>query len=58
MLSVAREHIQSQLESFKNYNPDETDKLEKAVVKQFGQYVALCVTSDAGAAAAVDKIFG
>ena len=58
VLSVAREHIQSQLESFKNYNPDETDKLEKAVVKQFGQYVALCVTSDAGAAAAVDKIFG
>ena len=25
VLSVAREHIQSQLESFKNYNPDETE---------------------------------
>jgi uncharacterized lipoprotein NlpE involved in copper resistance len=44
------EHISSQEEMYKSYAPDEVSKLNSCVVEVSGDYVILCVSSDASAA--------
>ena len=46
MLAAAREHIEKQRDAFESYIPEEVKKLDKAIVKQKGRYVAVCVTDD------------
>lgn len=49
-------HVQSQIDSFEDYVPGEVAKLEKAVVRQAGKYVALSVSNDPdGANKILDK---
>lgn len=46
MLDAARAHLQKQRDAFESYIPEEVKKLDQAVVKQKGRYVAVCVTDD------------
>ena len=46
MLEAAKKHIKAQREAFENYIPEEVKKLDKAIIKQKGRYVAVCVTDD------------
>lgn len=46
----ARAHIQSQIEAYESYMPDEVSRLEDAVVRQDGNYVSVIVSADPEAA--------
>lgn len=46
-------HLQERLESYKSYLPDETYKLENAILKSYGDYTILCVAADYDAAQSV-----
>lgn len=43
---MVKNHVSDQIESYKNYVPDEVARLEKAVIVKEGRYVFLCVTYD------------
>ncbi|MGI5893123.1 MAG: DUF4358 domain-containing protein [Candidatus Merdivicinus sp.] len=43
---VVEAHVQSQIDAFEDYVPGEVAKLEKAVIRQSGKYVALSVSND------------
>ena len=38
--------LNEQKDAFKNYMPEEVERLEHSVLRQSGRYVALCVTAD------------
>ena len=46
----AKAHIQSQIEAYESYMPDEVTRLEDAVVRQDGNYVSIVVSADPEAA--------
>ena len=46
----AEAHIQSQVEAYESYMPDEVTRLEDAVVRQDGTYVSVVVSADSEAA--------
>ena len=50
--------VKNQKELFATYNADEAAKLEKAIVKRSGKYVALCVCDDYGKAESILKDAG
>ena len=47
--ALAQMRIADQKDAFSDYNSWEMPKLDSAVVKQYGTYVALCVSGDSGA---------
>ena len=49
-LEQAQAHIQSQIDSYESYIPEEVSRLEDAVVRQDGSYVSVVVSADAAAA--------
>ena len=49
-LSEAKAHIQSQIDAYESYMPDEVSRLEDAVVRQDGVYVSVVVSADPAAA--------
>lgn len=49
-LEEAQAHIQSQIESYESYIPEEVSRLEDAVVRQDGCYVSVVVSGDSVAA--------
>ena len=49
-LEQAQAHIQSQIDSYESYIPEEVSSLEDAVVPQEGSYVSGVVSADAAAA--------
>ena len=53
---IVEKHVQSQIEAFENYVPEEVAKLNEAVVRQAGEYVDLSVSNDKdGANEIIDK---
>lgn len=48
-----KKFLESQIESYADYKPDQVPKLEKAILEKNGLYVVLCVSEDAGAASEV-----
>ena len=44
---MVKNHVSEQIESYRNYVPDEVARLEKSVIIKEGRYVFLCVTYDA-----------
>lgn len=46
----AKAHIQSQIDAYESYMPDEVSRLEDAVVRQDGTYVSIVVSADSDAA--------
>ena len=52
-LEEAQAHIQSQIESYESYIPEEVSRLEDAIVRQGGCYVSVVVSGDSAAA---DKV--
>lgn len=42
----AEARVQSQLEDYKDYKPDEVPKLENPILKTSGNFVILCVSAD------------
>lgn len=53
--AAAQQRKSDQIESFKNYVPSEVPKIEKAVIKTNGQFVAYIVSCDADKAAEILK---
>ena len=49
-LEEAQAHIQSQIESYESYIPEEVSRLEDAIVRQDGCYVSVVVSGDSTAA--------
>lgn len=49
-LEEAQAHIQSQIESYESYIPEEVSRLEDATVRQDGCYVSVVVSGDSAAA--------
>ncbi len=49
-LDEAKEHIQSQIEAYESYIPEEVSRLEDAVARQDGCYVSVVVSGDPAAA--------
>ncbi len=49
-LEEAQAHIQSQIESYESYIPEEVSRLEDAIVRQDGYYVSVVVSGDSAAA--------
>ena len=49
-LEEAQAHIQSQIESYESYIPEEVSRLEDAIVRQDGCYVCVVVSGDSAAA--------
>lgn len=49
-LEEAKAHIQSQIESYESYIPEEVSRLEDAIVRQDGCYVSVVVSADSAAA--------
>ncbi len=47
---IVEEHVEDQIESFRDYVPGEVTKLEQAVIRQAGSYVVLSVSNDPDAA--------
>ena len=43
---LARARVENQRESFADYIPEEVPKLDNAVVKSFGRYLVVCISSD------------
>ena len=43
---IVEEHVDAQIESFRDYVPGEVTKLEQAVIRQTGSYVVLSVSND------------
>lgn len=48
-----KDFLETQIESYSTYMPDEVPKLEDAVLKRSGVYVALCVSEDAAKASEI-----
>lgn len=44
--SALKERVQSQISGFENYDPDELDKLEKAIISQVDDLIILIVCED------------
>lgn len=56
ILTAAKNRVAAQIETYKNYGPEDARMLEDAIVKQSGEYVIVVVCSDgAGAAKIVDQ---
>lgn len=45
-----RDFLDTQIESYSSYMPDEVPKLENAVLERSGEYIALCISEDSAAA--------
>ncbi|MGN0169813.1 MAG: DUF4358 domain-containing protein [Lachnospiraceae bacterium] len=45
-VEAANTRIQEQKESFEMYAPEEVSRLDKAIVKQSGRYLMVCITED------------
>lgn len=56
-LENALERISNQKETFKSYIPKEVKKLEDTVIRQYGQYVVVCVSNSSEAEKVVEKYF-
>ncbi len=56
--ALAQMRIADQKAAFTDYNAWEMPKLEAAFVRQFGTYVAVCVSGDAQAEAVLLETFG
>ena len=51
-------HVESQIELYESYNPEEVEKLKNAVIKSAGKYSVLCVCDDSGKAESILKEAG
>ncbi len=56
--ALAQMRIADQKNAFTDYNSWEMPKLESAVVKQYGNYVVLCVSGDSRADVILTETFG
>ncbi len=56
--ALAQMRIADQKNAFSDYNSWEMPKLDAAVVKQYGTYVAVCVSGDSKAEAVLAETFG
>ena len=57
-LEVVNAYLADLQDSFKDYIPEEADKIQKATAVQKGKFVVFCITSDAeNAAAIIDESF-
>lgn len=45
-MQSVREHIAQLRDQFMNYFPAEVDKIDRAVIRQSGRYIFLCITND------------
>lgn len=46
IVTLLEKHIEKQKTDYASYAPNEVPKLDEAVLKQSGNYVALCITAD------------
>ena len=54
-LAKAEQRIASQKDSFANYIPEEVARLDNAVIKQSGEYLAVCVSEGSTAAEIISR---
>ena len=54
---MQRSRIQEQKESFESYIPKEVKKLDNAVIKRSGKYLAVCVADGKEAGEILSKYF-
>lgn len=55
--TVLEAHVQAQKEIYADYSPEGVVRLEKAVIRQSGKYVILCISDDTDKVASeVDKL--
>lgn len=54
----ARERIDQQKEDFASYIPEETARLDNAVIKQAGNYLAVCVSGGGSAHEVIEEYLG
>ena len=54
---AAKDRIEEQKESFRDYVPAEVKTLEEAIISRSGKYVAVCVAHDASAAGKVIEAY-
>lgn len=57
-LAKAEQRIASQKDSFANYIPEEVARLDNAVIKQSGEYLAVCVSEGSTAAEIISQYMG
>lgn len=57
-LAKAQQRIASQKDSFANYIPEEVARLDNAVIKQSGEYLAVCVSEGSTAAEIISRYMG
>lgn len=57
-LAKAQQRIASQKDSFANYIPEEVARLDNAVIKQSGEYLALCVSEGSTASEIISRYMG
>ena len=57
-LAKAEQRIASQKDSFANYIPGEVARLDNAVIKQSGEYLAVCVSEGGTASEIISRYMG
>ncbi len=57
-LSKLQDYIAARKDSFANYIPGEVARLDNAVIKQSGEYLALCVSEGGTAAEIISRYMG
>lgn len=57
-LAKAEQRIASQKDSFANYIPEEVARLDDAVIKQSGEYLAVCVSEGSAASDIISQYMG
>ena len=57
-LAKAQQRIASQKDSFANYIPEEVARLDNAVIKQSGEYLAVCVSEGSAASDIISQYMG
>ncbi len=53
--ATLEDHLEKQKQDYANYIPEEVARIEKAVLRQEGNYVLLCVSYDEGVNGIIDK---
>lgn len=53
--ATLEDHLEKQKQDYANYIPEEVARIEKAVLRQEGNYVLLCVSYDEGVNDIIDK---
>lgn len=52
-LQAVRDHIAELQEQYRNYLPAEVEKIDRAVIRQSGRFIFLCITDDSANAALI-----